>query len=150
MDLWITKKNIHHCRIINMSPNVILAGHKTTVDNATAREIISIEGCMLSNPPHILCIGKDSGLLRSRCAVLAHAGYDAQAVMFADAETLLRTTEFDLIILSAILTNEEREHVFEFIGDRVPILVLKKLTFASELLAEIEQRLHQAKQSSLA
>jgi hypothetical protein len=70
--------------------------------------------------------------------------------MFADAETLLRTTEFDLIILSAILTNEERESISAFIGNRVPILVLKKLTFASELLAEIEQRLHQAKQGSLA
>jgi hypothetical protein len=131
-------------------PHAILAGNKTTVDNATAREIISLEGYMLSNPPHILCIGKDSGLLRSRCAVLAHAGYDAQAVMFAEAETLLRTTEFDLIILSAILTNEERESISAFIGDTIPILVLKKLTFASELLAEIEQRLHQAKQDSVA
>jgi hypothetical protein len=130
--------------------HAILPGNKTVVDDPTSREIISLEGCMLSNPPHILCIGKDSGLLRSRCAVLEHAGYDAQAVMFAEAETLLRTTEFDLIILSAILTNEERDYISAFIGDTVPILVLKKLTFASELLAEIEQRLHQAKQDSVA
>ena len=105
---------------------------------------------MQSNPPRILCIGKDSGLLRSRCAVLAHAGYDAQAVMFAEAESLLQTAEFDLIILSAILTTEEREYISTGIGGRVPILALKKLTFASELLAEIEQRLHQAKQKSVA
>jgi DNA-binding response OmpR family regulator len=105
---------------------------------------------MLSNPPRILCIGKDSGLLRSRCAVLAHAGYDAQAVMFAEAKSLLQTAEFDLIILSAILTSEEREQISAFIGGTVPILVLKKLTFASELLAEIQQRLHQAKQDSVA
>ncbi len=58
---------------------------------------------MLGNPARILCIGKDSGLLRSRCAVLTHAGYHAEAVMFAEAESLLRTAEFDLIILSAIL-----------------------------------------------
>ena len=105
---------------------------------------------MLGNPARILCIGQDSGLLRSRCAVLTHAGYHAQAVMFAEAESLLRTGEFDLIILSAILSGEERDHISAFIGDRVPILTLKKLTFASELLAEIEQRLQQTKQDSVA
>jgi DNA-binding response OmpR family regulator len=105
---------------------------------------------MLSNPARILCIGKDSGLLRSRCAVLTHAGYDAQAVMLAEAESLLRTGEFDLIILSAILSGEERDHISAFIGVTVPILALKKLTFASELLAEVEQRLSRAKQDSVA
>ena len=105
---------------------------------------------MLSNPARILCIGKDSGLLRSRCAVLTHAGYDAQAVMLAEAESLLRTGEFDLIILSAILSGEERDHISAFIGGTVPILALKKLTFASELLAEVEQRLSRAKQDSVA
>jgi DNA-binding response OmpR family regulator len=105
---------------------------------------------MLSNPARILCIGKDSGLLRSRCAVLAHAGYAAQAVMFAEAESLLRTTEFDLIILSAILSSEERDRISAFIGGTIPILALKKLTFASELLAEIEHQLHRAKQDSVA
>jgi DNA-binding response OmpR family regulator len=105
---------------------------------------------MRGNPARILCIGKDSGLLRSRCAVLTHAGYDAQAVMFAEAESLLRTAEFDLIILSAILSAEERDHISEFIGDGVPILALKKLTFASELLADIEHRLQRTKQGSVA
>jgi len=105
---------------------------------------------MLSNPPRILCIGKDSGLLRSRCAVLTHAGYQAEAVMFAEAENLLQTAEFDLIILSAILSGEERDHISAFIGGTIPILALKKLTFASELLAEIEQRLHRTTQDSVA
>ena len=105
---------------------------------------------MLGNPARILCIGKDSGLLRSRCAVLTHAGYHAEAVMFADAESLLRTEEFDLIILSAILSGEERDQISAFIGGRVPILTLKKLTFASELLAEIEHQLQRAKQDSFA
>jgi DNA-binding response OmpR family regulator len=105
---------------------------------------------MLSNPARILCIGKDSGLLRSRCAVLTHAGYDAQAVMFDDAESLLRTEEFDLIILSAILSGEEKDHISAFVGSAAPILALKKLVFASELLAEVEQRLRSAKQDSVA
>jgi DNA-binding response OmpR family regulator len=105
---------------------------------------------MLGNPARILCIGKDSGLLRSRCAVLTHAGYHAEAVMFAEAESLLRTEDFDLIILSAILSAEERDHISVFIGGRVPILALKKLTFASELLAEIGHQLQRAKQDSFA
>jgi DNA-binding response OmpR family regulator len=105
---------------------------------------------MLGNPARILCIGKDSGLLRSRCAILTHAGYDARAVMFAEAESLLQTAEFDLIILSAILTGEERDQISAFIGHRVPILTLKKLIFATELLAEIEQRLPHTKQDSVA
>jgi hypothetical protein len=70
--------------------------------------------------------------------------------MFAEAESLLRTEEFDLIILSAILSSEEREQISAFIGSTIPILALKKLTFASELLAETEQRLQQTKQDSVA
>jgi hypothetical protein len=149
---WICGKQQNCSSLQNHQhePHVILAGNKTIVDIPTSREIISLEGYMLSNPPRILCIGKDSGLLRSRCAVLAHAGYDAQAVMFAEAKSLLQTAGFDLIILSAILTIEEKEEITAFIGGTIPILALKKLTFASELLAEIEQRLQQAKQDSVA
>jgi hypothetical protein len=70
--------------------------------------------------------------------------------MFADAESLLQTTEFDLIILSAILSAEERDYISAFIGGTVPIVALKKLTFASELLAEVENRLQRTKENSVA
>jgi hypothetical protein len=70
--------------------------------------------------------------------------------MLAEAESVLQTAEFDLIILSAILSGEEREHISAFVGATIPILALKKLTFASELLADIEQRLQQTKQDSVA
>jgi hypothetical protein len=70
--------------------------------------------------------------------------------MLGEAESLLRTAEFDLIILSAILSGEEREHISALVGGTIPILALKKLTFASELLADIEQRLQQTKQDSVA
>ena len=79
---------------------------------------------MLGNPARILCIGKDSGLLRSRCAVLTHAGYHAEAVMFAEAESLLRTAEFDLIILSANpladIRNTRRIAAVYHRGNRIP------------------------------
>ena len=105
---------------------------------------------MTNNRARILCIGKDPGLLRSRCAVLAHGGYDAQAAMFADAERLLRTSSFDLIILSAILNDEERLQITALVGDPMRILILKKLIFASELLSEVEQRLRSTEQNSVA
>ena len=105
---------------------------------------------MNKDPARIVCIGKDPGLLRSRCAVLAHGGYDAQAVMFAEAENRLRTGSFDLIILSAILNDEERRQIIAQVGDPTRILILKKLIFASELLAEVERRLTIAKQDSMA
>jgi DNA-binding response OmpR family regulator len=107
-------------------------------------------GHMNKNSAHILCIGKDPGLLRSRCAVLAHGGYDAQAVMFAEAESLLRTGSFDLLILSAILNDEERRQIMAQVGDPTRILILKKLIFASELLAEVERRLFKTRQDSMA
>jgi hypothetical protein len=105
---------------------------------------------MTNNQARILCIGKDPGLLRSRCAVLAHGGYDAQAVMFADAERLLREGSFDLVILSAILNDEERRQIGAQVGDPARIMILKKLIFASELLAEVERRLLKTRQDSFA
>jgi DNA-binding response OmpR family regulator len=105
---------------------------------------------MLTNPARILCVGKDSGLLRSRCDVLRHAGYNAQSVMFVEADGLLRAGQFDLIILSAILQDQEREHISAVVGSTIPILMLKKLVFASELLAQVEQLLLRSKQHSVA
>ena len=110
----------------------------------------ALRGYVLSNQARILCIGKDSGLLRSRCAVLSHAGYDAQATMYSDAENLLRTQEFDLIILSAILNGEEKDRISAIVNGGTPILPLKKLIFASELLAEVEQRLRSTERDSVA
>jgi DNA-binding response OmpR family regulator len=89
----------------------------------------------------ILCIGKDPGLLRSRVAVLGHAGYDALDVLFEDADALLSLERFDLVILSAILTDEEKAHIRAITGSSTPILALKKLVFASELLSDVENYL---------
>jgi hypothetical protein len=101
---------------------------------------------MHTSSARILCIGKDSGLLRSRCAVLAHGGYDAQYVMYPDAERLLTRESFNLIILSAILSQEEKDLIWTIVGDTPPILTLKKLVFASELLKDVEQRVGRVSQ----
>jgi DNA-binding response OmpR family regulator len=95
------------------------------------------------NSAHILCIGKDSGILRSRTAVLESAGYQAKAVMFVDADKMLQRESFDLLILSVILTGEERDHIATLVAGATPILQVTKSVLASELLAEVEQLLRQ-------
>jgi hypothetical protein len=66
--------------------------------------------------------------------------------MYPDAEPLLTREPFDLIILSAILTQEEKDQIWTIVGDTPPIVTLKKLVFASELLRDVEQRLGQVRQ----
>ncbi len=104
---------------------------------------------MTDNPVRILCVGKDSGLLRSRSAILENAGYEIETVMYTDAESLLMTAAFDLVILSAILGDEEKNHIASIVGwER--ILTLPKLIFASELLAQVAERLQNASHHSVA
>jgi hypothetical protein len=95
----------------------------------------------MSRPARILCIGKDSGILRSRCAILKDAGYQAEAVFFAAADNLLQRESFDLLVLSVILTEQEREHIATIAAGATPILQVTKTILAFELLAEVEQLL---------
>lgn len=96
---------------------------------------------MRTSSRRVLCIGKDAGVLRSRVAVLEQAGYDALDVMVQDAGKLLQQERFDLIIFSAVVTEDEKEHIRSLDGNTTPILALKKLVFASELLHEVENHL---------
>jgi hypothetical protein len=74
---------------------------------------------MTSRPARLLCVGKQS--LELRCAVLATAGYDAKSADIAEAEVLLRTEKFDLIIVSAFLTQGEIDRVTSAAGDTPPL-----------------------------
>ena len=95
---------------------------------------------MLSRPARLLCVGKELDFLQIRCAVLSHSGYDAKSATVAEAEILLLTEEFDLVIVSAFLSQEERGCVISAACE-TPTLVLDGLTFAPDLLAEVERRL---------
>jgi hypothetical protein len=87
-------------------------------------------------PPRLLCLGKEQDSLQTRCAVLSHSGYDTKSATVAEGELLLRTEKFDLIIVSAFLSNEEKDCVILAAGD-TPALVLEGFTFAEELLAQV-------------
>jgi hypothetical protein len=95
---------------------------------------------MQSRHARLLCVGAELDSLQTRCAVLSHSGYDAKSASVAEAEILLGTEVFDLVIVSAFLSHEEKGCVISAAGD-TPILVLEGLTLALELLDKVERRL---------
>jgi hypothetical protein len=74
--------------------------------------------------------------------VLRQSGYDAQSAMVSEAELLLLTEEFDLIIVSAFLDEWEKGRVLSA-ADKMPTLVLRGLTLAPALLVEVERVLEE-------
>ena len=96
---------------------------------------------MSARPFRLLCVGSDVGHLKTRCAVLVSVGYTARSVTVPEAETLLQTDEFDLVIISAWLEERERSRIVAAVG-KTPTLVLTQLTFADDLLSQVEQVLN--------
>jgi hypothetical protein len=95
----------------------------------------------------LLCVGTELDSLQTRCAVLNFSGYDAKSATVAEAEILLRTEDFDLVIVSAFLSQEERSSVNSAAGG-TPTLVLEGVTFPPELLAQVERMLAFAAQEA--
>jgi hypothetical protein len=108
---------------------------------------------MPSRPARLLCVGKELDSLQTRCAVLSQSGYDAKSAIVAEAEILLRTEQFDLVILSAFLSQEEKSSVISAAGE-TPTLALDGVTFPLELLAQVGRMLldtaQEAKRAGLA
>jgi hypothetical protein len=100
---------------------------------------------MQSRHARLLCVGNELDHLQSRCAVLESAGYDAKSITVREAEILLGTEVFDLVILSAFLSQEEKSSVISAAGE-TPTLVLEGVTFPRELLAKVERLLVGASQ----
>jgi DNA-binding response OmpR family regulator len=95
---------------------------------------------MPTRPARLLCVGKEQELLQTRCAVLSQSGHDAQSATLEEAEILLRTSKFDLVIVSAWLSEWERGRILAAAG-KTPTLVLTELTLAEDLLAQVERLL---------
>jgi DNA-binding response OmpR family regulator len=91
--------------------------------------------------PRILCIEKDLALVETRCSILEQAGYDASPIALAEAEILLHSQAFDLIILSATLNHEEKRRIIAAAGSKIKILALSELTMPLELLSEVAKLL---------
>ena len=95
---------------------------------------------MTCYPARVLCTGNDPEVLQSRCAVLRPAGYEAQAATPPEVEIFLRTEEFDLIVVSARLSESEKGRILSAVGE-TPTYVLHRLTLAEELLSDVERLL---------
>jgi DNA-binding response OmpR family regulator len=95
--------------------------------------------------PRILCIERDLSVLDSRCGVLKHNGYDAYAASLKISELVLAGQSFDLVILSAGLTDPEKLQVAQAAGS-TKTMVLDGLTMPSTLLTEVAARLPRHKQ----
>jgi DNA-binding response OmpR family regulator len=95
---------------------------------------------MPSRPARLLCVGEESDLLRTRCAVLSVSGYDAQSATLPEAETLLQTEQYDLVIVSALMSDSEGKRILAA-AHPTPVLVLRGFTHATDLLAQLERLL---------
>jgi DNA-binding response OmpR family regulator len=98
---------------------------------------------MPTRPARLLCVGKELELLQTRCAVLNQSGYDTLAATLPEAESILRVSKFDLVIVSAWLSEWERGRILAAAG-KTPALVLTEVTLAKELLAQVERLLTSA------
>jgi hypothetical protein len=87
----------------------------------------------------ILCVEYDEGLLKSRCAVLDHSGYDTASASPQVAEIVLRGRKFDLIVLSKL--SDFDLHRINNLADGADVLVLDRFTTPAELLSSVAQRL---------
>ncbi len=88
-------------------------------------------------PARLLCIGNETDHLRTRCAVLGRAGYNATSAAMGEARILLGVEAFDLVIVSAWLSERDREAILAASG-KTPALVLTELTLPDKLLALVE------------
>lgn len=95
---------------------------------------------MISRSPKLLCVGTDPLLLRTRCDVLARNGFDAQAAALSEAEFLLHSGSYDLVIISAGLPDCELQRLMST-ADGTPAHVLTELTLAAELLDQVKGQL---------
>jgi DNA-binding response OmpR family regulator len=77
----------------------------------------------------------------SRCSVLVYFGYNAVAATLQEARSMLRSQAFDLIILSATLSDEEKSRIATAAGKKARLLQLSAMTKPPALLTDVAQRL---------
>jgi hypothetical protein len=89
----------------------------------------------------ILCVGIDLGLLKTRQALLASRGYDSLIATAKDFEEKLRSGKFHLVILSAMLSEEEKHQIQAKLPVGTRPLVLERLVLPEELLRIVAEAL---------
>jgi hypothetical protein len=68
-------------------------------------------------------------------------GYEARYSLYFDAARALGSDQFDLVVVSAFLTDQEKDQILALTGNATPTIILRALTYAPELIQLVEQRL---------
>jgi DNA-binding response OmpR family regulator len=89
----------------------------------------------------VLSVGIDEGLLKSRQALLASRGYDSQIATPEDVNEKLRSGTFDLVILSVMLSEEDKRLIQAKLPAATRPLVLETLVWPEELLRMVAEAL---------
>jgi CheY-like chemotaxis protein len=82
----------------------------------------------------ILTAGVDVDLLSTRQALLASGGYESVIATPGDVDEKLHSGRFDLVILSVMLSAEDKRHILAKLPTGTPSLVLETLVWPDELL----------------
>jgi CheY-like chemotaxis protein len=93
---------------------------------------------MKEKRPQILCVGHEPDLLALRSAILDQAGYDCLAARVEEAEALLKPGRFDLVIVSARVSEQEKRRTASLARD-TPTFFLDGVTFPRELLKNVSE-----------
>jgi DNA-binding response OmpR family regulator len=91
---------------------------------------------MTEKHTQILCVGNELDLLELRCSILEQAGYACDAARLNEADTLLKSGRFDLVIVSARVSEHEKRHVTS-LAQTTPLLFLDGVTFPRDLLKDV-------------
>jgi hypothetical protein len=89
----------------------------------------------------VLTVGTDVSLLTTRQALLVSRGYDSLIATLHDFDEKLLSDRFDLVILSAMLSHEEKRHIQAKLPAGTRSLVLEALVWPADLLRIVAEAL---------
>jgi DNA-binding response OmpR family regulator len=89
----------------------------------------------------ILTVGIDVDLLSTRQALLTSRGYDSLIATPRDVDEKLQSGRFNLVILSVMLSQEEKRHILAMMPAGTRPLLLEKLVRPEELLRMVAEAL---------
>ena len=89
----------------------------------------------------ILAVGIDLDLLETRQAVLTSRGYESLIATPRDVDEKLQSGRFALVILSVMLSQEEKRHILAILPMGTCPLLLEKLVRPEDLLRMVAEAL---------
>jgi DNA-binding response OmpR family regulator len=89
----------------------------------------------------VLTVGIDVDLLSTRQALLTSRGYDSLIATPRDVDEKLDSGRFDLVILSVMLSQEEKHYIQDKLPAGTRPLVLETLVWPRELLRMVSEAL---------